>query len=284
MTEQYEKALSDILATGKTTVDGVEIDFGPPSVDVEYRTPTRTDANGLVWLDGGVATDDHLAFGGHEPSILEIAKGMLPERGAFLDVGAHVGLYSLNMAMKAGTVYAVEANPDTYERLVANMHLNGSKHDCEIRAVNCAAWDDATLMRLVDENDKQTGGSTHIEPLDPKQSRYAQRVIKTLPLDALLDDIPALDLVKIDVEGAEAHVLRGMRRTILRFGPTLLIEMHDEIYNKPEVRKEVCEFLMSVDYEWSDTLRWGIQYYFVAKPNFHDEPEFEIEIVKAGEG
>lgn len=274
MTEPYEKALKDIMSTGKTTVDGVTIDFSQPK--------TVTDANGFVWHDGGPETDDHLSFGGHEPSILEIAKGMMRQGGAFLDVGAHVGLYTLNLATKADVVYSIEANPDTYEVLMQNIKANASKHNAMIKALNVAAWDDMTMLRLVDENDKQTGGSTHVEPLDPKQSRYSQRLIKTIPLDAVLSEIPALDLVKIDVEGAEAHVLRGMQRTILAHGPTLLIEMHDEIYNKPEVRKEVCEFLMGVGYEWTDTLRWGIQYYFVAKPHFH-EPEFEIEIVKAGE-
>lgn len=248
-------------------------------------TKTHTDVNGLIWHDGGPSTDDHLAFGGHEPSILEIAKGMLPEGGAFLDVGAHVGLYTMNLASKAEIIYAIEANPDTYDVLLENIKANASAHpDCEIKSINAAAWDSVDTLSLVDENDKDTGGSTHVEPIDnSKVSRFNQRVTKALPLDMILSGIPHLDLVKIDVEGAEAHVLRGLKQTILHHGPTLLIEMHDEIYKKPEVRSEVRALLEEVNYEWSDSLRWGIQYYFVAKPKFHEDPEFEIETVKAGD-
>lgn len=232
---------------------------------------TVIDHNGLEWENGGSDTDDHLSWGGHEPGILEIAKGMLPENGCFLDVGAHVGLYSLNLASKARDVYAIEANPKTYEVFLRNIARNADKHKAVIHGLNVAAWDSFTTLKMVDENDKETGGST-------RGVEDSNGTVPAMPLDAALPERCNPHLVKIDVEGAEARVLRGLAGTIARCRPTFLIEMHD-MYFGPEVRTETIQFLESIGYEWNDDLKYGPGYYIVA----HPPSDFEIEVVRAGQ-
>jgi FkbM family methyltransferase len=233
---------------------------------------TVTDHNGLVWENGGSDTDDHLSWGGHEPAILEIAKGMLPEKGCFLDVGAHVGLYTLNLAKKARDVYAIEANPKTYEVFLRNVARNSDKHTATIHGLNVAAWDSFTTLKMVDENDKETGGSTR-GVVDENGT------VPAMPLDATLPERCRPDFIKIDVEGAEAHVLRGLIRIVTECRPKLLIEMHD-MYFGPQCREETIQFLADVGYEWNDSLKYGGGYYIVAHPPITD---FEIEVVKAGQ-
>lgn len=239
---------------------------------VDYAN-TYTDLNGLVWSNGGDETDDHLTFGGHETKILEIAKSLLPDDGDFLDIGAHVGLYTLNLATKAAMVYAVEANPKTMERLKKNLERNTSKFSGAVATLCVAAWDTETTLSMVDENGKATGGSTRCVEGDD---------VRAMPLDSVLHGLMKLDLVKIDVEGAEAHVLRGMRQLVNNCRPTLLIEMHDKVYDLPEVRTEVLKFLDEVDYEWNGDLQFGSGYYLVAR-HVSKVEKFEIEIVKAGQ-
>ena len=240
-----------------------------------------TDSNGFVWMDGGEETDDHLTFGGHETSILEIAKSMLPEDGFFLDIGAHVGLYTINLAPKAAHVVAIEANPRTYETLRSNLALNVDTHEATIATVNAAAWDnEGEVLRLVDEQQKETGGSTHCEPLNSEG--YGPRYDSHLESTSIMIDPLAIDpdLVKIDVEGAEARVLRGMVETIKRAQPILLIEMHDVVYGLPDLREEVFAILNFVGYEWNEDIRFPEAYYLFARP----KQDFDIEVVHAGEG
>lgn len=232
---------------------------------------TVVDHNGFEWENGGSDTDDHLSWGGHETAILEIAAGLLPEKGTLLDVGAHVGLYSLNLARKARDVYAIEANPKTYEVFLRNVARNADKHEAVIHGLNIAAWDSFTTLKMVDENDKETGGSTRgVE--DEAGS------VPAMPLDSVLPERCAPDLVKIDVEGAEARVLRGLAATIIKHKPVLLIEMHD-MYFGPECRTETIEFLQNIEYDWNDSLKYGGGYYILAQP----PKPFDIEVVKAGQ-
>lgn len=251
------------------------------STDSSTEYETVTDAFGFVWENGGGTTDDHLAWGGHEPALIQIAHGLLPEGGVFLDIGAHVGLYTIRLSDKARTVYAIEANPKTYEVLMRNVERN-AKEDSDFRCLNVAAWDCNDVLTLVDENDKSTGGSTHCEPFDGSVSKFAD-VPKTqaIPLDDVLGPGDPVDLVKIDVEGAEARVLEGMRKIVMLHRPTLFIEMHDEVYKKPEVRQNVLRFLESVEYRWDDSLTYGACYYLIGKPA-EVQDEWTPEVVKPG--
>lgn len=247
----------------------------------EYETVT--DHEGFVWENGGSETDDHLAWGGHEPALLQIAKTLLPENGVFLDVGAHVGMYTIRLAQKAKTVYAIEANPRTYEVLMRNIERNANENS-DYRCLNVAAWDGFDVLTMVDENGKSTGGSTRCELRTKHESRFMldETHTQAIPLDnARPDELIPADFVKIDVEGAEGRVLVGLTKTIAAFRPILFIEMHDKVYNKPEVRQDVLRFLYGADYTWDDSLTYGSAYYIIAHPS--EAKAFEPEVVHAGD-
>lgn len=252
-----------------------------------YEEPTQvTDAQGRVWENHGFHSDDFLAFGGHESHIVEIAKGLLPEGGTFVDVGAHVGLFSVNLMEKAGVIHALEANHVTASTLHQNMQNNESlrRKGMEANLYALAAWDkDREALNLVEVRGMETGGSTHCSPQDKEDSNAG--ATESITLDTLLGDKPA-DLIKIDVEGAEARVLRGASKVLDEQKPTLLIEMHDrvKVYDLPTVRAEVIEILESHNYRWDDSLLNGEEcYYMVARPNTPEEPDlgFEIDIVRS---
>lgn len=139
---------------------------------------------------------------------------MCPPGGWFLDVGAHIGKYSVKMAAAGRQVVAVEANPATAETLCKNMALN--RLTMELHAV--AAWDSTTTLRL-DEPWKESGSTKVLED---------EGEIPARPLDQVL---PPRDysLVKIDVEGVEDRVLYGMASTIERCSPSFVIETHDHL-------------------------------------------------------
>lgn len=221
---------------------------------------------GLLWHYSGPQSDDHLPILGHEWTLVNIAKALLPQDGVFLDVGAHVGLYSLELASKARVVLAWEANSETAARLEANAELNGLTE--KIWIYDLAAWDKIEVLGMLDPHGKIAGGSSLCEPLEEGKEYVA--VTEGSPLDDLLTSMPDwvhVDLIKIDVEGAERRVLAGARKLIREHRPTLFIEMHD-IYLPPGNREAVEAELAEVGYEHGPNIPYGPDggYHLICKP------------------
>lgn len=216
------------------------------------------EADGLRWIQRGRNCDDWIAVS-HEDSLAPVLDGLLPEGGVFWDVGAHVGRWALRLAKKASTVAAVEANPDTVAVLRAHIALNGVEN---VDVVPLAAWDSATTLNLGDPNGKVTGGSTRVTVDGPGV------VVPAGPLDDVLSGYPAPDLIKLDVEGADLHALRGLRDTLTRARPVLFIEDHS-IYGYYTL-DALSEQLAELGYGWKPliaTLPGGrTAPYIIARP------------------
>jgi FkbM family methyltransferase len=181
-------------------------------------------ADGLRWLARGPHTDDWISVA-HEDALAPVLDSLMPEGGVLLDVGAHVGRWSLRLAGKASKVYAVEANPDTAACLRYHIAINEVTN---VTVIEAAAWDCHDRLVMDDPNDKVTGGSTRmLEPGDAGGD--VLRPVEAWPLDTLLLDEEAperVDLIKLDVEGADLQALEGMAQILGRYRPVLFIEDH----------------------------------------------------------
>ena len=210
---------------------------------VAVSKPSVREGDGLLWLDRGEASDDWVAYSSHEAELLPIATELLPGGGVFLDVGAHVGHWALRLAGRASWVYAVEPNPDTASTLRRNLALNDIGN---VSLLELAAWDEDTWLKLEDPNGKQEGGSTRTVPLDPTD--HVGVPAKRLDQETTLRGLGRLDLVKLDVEGADLHALRGMAGLLAEHHPALLIECHD-IYGYYK-REDLEAVLTDLGYTW----------------------------------
>ena len=119
------------------------------------------------------------------------------------DIGANVGVYSCIFATKypRAVVYAFEPVPTTYTVLQKNIKANGlEKH---IVAHNFALWSKTgrVNMGMPDNRDQRNSGLFSAYHTDN------QVEIMAIPLDSALNVKP--DFIKIDVEGAEAEVIKG---------------------------------------------------------------------------
>ena len=136
------------------------------------------------------------------------------------DVGANVGYFSLLLARcvaPGGSVVAFEAQPENAERARRNVALNGL--DGTIAVVQAAVCDRGGTVAL-------RKGATAAE-FSIVGGDGAEETVPAVTLDEQFAD-GRLDLVKIDVEGAEELVLRGMTRLLAEARPVLLIELHGE--------------------------------------------------------
>lgn len=144
-----------------------------------------------------------------------------------LDIGANTGLYAL-LACAANPdarVVAFEPVPGVHERLVRNLELNGVCGRCEARqeAVSSA---EGTAEFHVDFGDVPTSSC-----LDPQGFRGHDGYLLRVPLttvDAVCSGGERVGLVKIDVEGFEHEVLKGMQRVMSRWAPAIILECHAE--------------------------------------------------------
>lgn len=125
-----------------------------------------------------------------------------------VDVGAHVGFFTLLAARKvgpSGRVYAFEPDPSTYDLLVENIRLNGYHN---VVAVRKAVWKSEGFKELF-LNPKDSRVNT-LYRSDAVSKRHVS--VETISLDDFFqrEGWPSVHVIKMDIEGAELDAMEGM--------------------------------------------------------------------------
>jgi len=151
-----------------------------------------------------------------------------------VDVGAHVGVFTLRAARKArkGLVLAIEPHPYNYWLLKCNMMVNKLTN---IKALELALWSSngTTRLYLEDSDILRFQGKEYLE-------------VKTRTLDTVVRElgINRVDFIKLDTEGAELEILQGAEETLRRNDPFLSIAA----YHTPTEVQEISKYLWRVGY------------------------------------
>jgi FkbM family methyltransferase len=162
--------------------------------------------------------------GEYESPLQDSLLKYLQPGGVLYDVGAHIGIVSLCAAKlvgPAGMVFAFEADPDNAKRIEENVRRN--KLD-SIRTVCRAAWHSdghVRFQRASERSSRNQGGVSTI----PSVSGDAIEV-EAVALDTFAEKHRLPTVIKVDVEGAEAEVLRGSERIFVQAKPVLICEVH----------------------------------------------------------
>jgi FkbM family methyltransferase len=145
-----------------------------------------------------------------EPGMLRLFASLLRPGMTFADVGAHIGIYSLT-ALRVlagnGRVHAFEPSPRTFQILKDNIQVNGFLESGSVflHPIAIAGEEGTAELTVYAAN----SGHNTLFGADTGGERVA---VRTRTLDAVLAEEPRLDLVKIDAEGAEPGILRGMTK------------------------------------------------------------------------
>ena len=155
-------------------------------------------------------------FGKYEDEyIQELKKRVTERRGTFIDIGAHIGTYSVNLSERFDEVICFEPNPEIFECL----------------ALNIKSYDNVNALNYLLSNKTQKYNFAQ-EPGNSGKSRIVSEKapntikIKSHTLDDVLSDYSGkIDLIKIDAEGSELRIVEGAKKTLQTHNPIILIEV-----------------------------------------------------------
>jgi FkbM family methyltransferase len=196
--------------------------------------------------------------GDAEPQLQRVLLDLVPVGGVFWDVGADLGFFTLLLARHVGAEGAVVAfEPDAPSRraLEQSIAANGFAN-VEVRPE--AIW--------------SAPGSVPFEPRTESVEGYHGAVVEDAPssvpattLDLAWNGRPP-DVVKIDVEGAEEHALRGARRLLAEGRPAIVCEAHLVRRGDEDMAVRVESLLEAAGYELTELSRGRSRVHLLGTP------------------
>jgi FkbM family methyltransferase len=206
----------------------------------------------------------YFAFGyEYEKLETELISKLKPK--VFIDVGAHIGYYTM-LVHKLGAEKIIAIEPDPRVFRILNRSIEANKLD-NIITINRAAYDKSNVkleLHLSTKSGLSSIFSSHLT-----KTRCGTITIKTITLDEVYRslNLEKIDVVKIDVEGAESYVLSGANEIINAFRPLFLVEI------KIQNQQNVSESFRAKKYKRLGPFSYGENYLFV--PEEHDI-DFEL--------
>lgn len=204
----------------------------------------------------------YLSLNGHfEKGTEEFFCNMLRQGANVLDIGANLGIFTLH-ALKAGcNVYSFEPSPSIFRILNQNIKVNGYAESGMAHTFqNAVSDEEKTISFYVCD-----GMSGHSNMYAAEKNSDTEIKVNTVVIDKL-EILPSkIDVVKIDVEGAEYSVLVGMQ-DLIRYNPQMKIIIEFAPENIKQAEIEPTELLNLIK-------KLGFEYYLI------DETTGKLEFI-----
>ena len=170
-----------------------------------------------------------MANGNYEPQTTALIENIVEPGMVVIDVGAHVGYYTLLMARRiggSGRIFAFEPEPENYRLLERNIELNGYSNITPVRKGVSDHSGYSTLFVAGLDNGRNSFFRTEL----PERGSLTVE-ITSLDEFLLLQQVDDVDLIKVDAEGSEMMIWNGMTKLIetshklkliMEFNPVIL--------------------------------------------------------------
>jgi FkbM family methyltransferase len=204
----------------------------------------------------------------HEADVIRVFRTFLTQRSVVLDIGANFGLYTAlcaSIVRYQGRLYAFEGNPRIFESLQRTIVANDLYFNPNVVAANVLVSSESGRGLLRYSGNLPSGGT--MSDVRLSGGRQSTVEVDMTTIDDFLPPDLAVDLVKIDVEGHEPLVLRGMEQTIAR-SPNIRIvtEFADSLLAQTVHPADFADYIRGLGFAICRVL-----------------PNFKIKLVPAGE-
>lgn len=185
----------------------------------------------------------------YEPHVTRVLHSHLKRGSTFIDVGANIGYFSMLAAAAVGPEGRVESfepnasNCDLIRRSVAANRFEGVVNLHPVAVAEAAQWLHFSTAG-VDSNGRVVNLQEAAGEVVPLPS------VEAVALDEALRECPRVDVIKMDVEGAEARVWQGMQAVIRRHKPVLVFEFSPTLLQRTsEIAPQAFLEAVRADYD-----------------------------------
>jgi len=206
----------------------------PPETWAMFELPS-----GLkLWIDlGDSGVSLGCLSGMYEGDETAFILNTVKEGDTFVDIGANIGWFAVQAAHNVGPkgrVIAIEPRAQTGSYLARSLQANGFSDSTEVH--HCAVGTEAGRFSIGWDNSAGNPGGTWSLPTKEIQQEFRDvgfRVedVEVKTLDSIVAD-RKVDVIKIDIEGAEGLALRGASKTLAQSRPIILSEMNFSLLPK----------------------------------------------------
>src|SRR5262249_11602542 len=190
---------------------------------------------------------DHRSW---EPHLTRYLTLNLSSTDVFMDVGANLGYYTVVCAPLVQRVVAFEPVSISHGYCRANIELNNLRN---VDLFQCGLWHEEATAHIRFDSSSMMAASISL--------KETGETVRCASLDDLIRRreliLPRLDVVKMDVEGAELSALKGMQQTIAQFRPKIIMEL-----NRPalgyfgKTTDDVWDFSRNISYRVEAFEQW----------------------------
>jgi FkbM family methyltransferase len=183
-----------------------------------------------IWMDDGNHRSRDAsqanACAEEHPRLLSMLSEVVTVGDVFVDVGANTGLFAIPLARLVGTegrVLAFEPAADAAEQLRMQARADGLLDRITVYELALGSEDGAGVLRADLSQPKDSTKRSLFISNGPGVAEVPVRSFDGLVDSAAVDLSNGIQAIKIDVEGAEMHVLSGMRQSVERHRPRMIV-------------------------------------------------------------
>ena len=186
----------------------------------------------------------------YEAENFEFLKESCKPGAVIIDIGAHIGLFSIIAAQvtgKTGKLYAFEPAPGTYALLQQTVVINHEEQVIETMQ-KAVGKENGKITFFVSDNKADNSNSL----VNYKEDRSLHGIdVAVTSIDNFVKEknISKLNFIKIDVEGAEYDTLQGAVNTLKNLRPKCIVAIHPEpIAAKGDRLEDIYDFIVGCNY------------------------------------
>lgn len=202
-------------------------------------------------------SQDLILDGIREAHYVETVQKIVKEGDIVVDIGANIGYYALlesKIVGARGIIYAIEPVPENYDLLKKNIALNTYSN---IESYRIAIGNKNGTEKMYVPPQRNLSAITSVSNFRKGEKSVEEIEVSVMTLDELLKDKPYPNVIRMDVEGYEYQIVKGMKKTLgTRLPLTILMELHCGNLTVEQSR-ELLQLLKDNGFEITDVVFEG---------------------------